>query len=135
MRKFLAVVKREYVQRVRTKFFVVATVLGPLIMAGFTVVPAMMLGMKSGGPTRLAIVDQTGKMYERVAKEIVSGKEAKTNVATMEPPSQPGGPGNAKEQVNQAGKLIQPTFVVEQVRVDKRSPDDVRRELETRVQN
>jgi len=135
MRKFLAVVKREYIQRVRTKFFVVATILGPVLMAGFTIVPAMMFSIKSGGPTRLAIVDQTGKMYERVAKEIVSGKEAKTNVATMEPRSQPGGPGNAKEQVNQAGKLIQPTFVVEQVRVDKRSPDDVRRELETRVQN
>jgi len=135
MRKFLAVVKREYIQRVRTKFFVVATILGPVLMAAFTIVPAMMFGIKSGGPTRLAIVDQTGKMYERVAKEIVSGKEAKTNVATMEPPSQPGGPGNAKEQVNQAGKLIQPTFVVEQVRVDKRSPDDVRRALETRVQN
>src|SRR6266550_6433742 len=135
MRKFLAVVKREYIQRVRTKFFVVATILGPVLMAAFTIVPAMMFGIKSGGPTRLAIVDQTGKMYERVAKEIVSGKEARTNVATMEPPSQPGGSAKPKEQVNQAGKLIQPTFVVEQVRVDKRSLDDVRRELETRVQN
>ena len=135
MRKFLAVVKREYIQRVRTKFFVVATILGPVLMAAFTIVPAMMFGIKSGGPTRLAIVDQTGKMYERVAKEIVNGKEARTNVATMEPPSQPGGPANPKEQVNQAGKLIQPTFVVEQVRVDKRSLDDVRRELEARVQN
>jgi ABC-2 type transport system permease protein len=135
MRKFLAVVKREYIQRVRTKFFVVATILGPVLMAAFTIVPAMMFGIKSGGPTRLAIVDQTGKMYERVAKEIVNGKEARTNVATMEPPSQPGAPGNPQEQVNQAGKLIKPTFVVEQVRVDNRPLDDVRRELETRVQN
>ena len=49
MRKFLAVVKREYVQRVRTKFFVVATILGPVLMAGFTIVPAMMFSIKSGG--------------------------------------------------------------------------------------
>ena len=34
MKKFLAVVKREYVQRVRTKFFVIATILGPVLMAG-----------------------------------------------------------------------------------------------------
>jgi ABC-2 type transport system permease protein len=70
MKKFFAVVKREYVQRVRTKFFVISTVLGPLIMAGFAVVPALMFGIKSGGPTRLAIVDQTGKVYERVAREL-----------------------------------------------------------------
>jgi len=33
MRKFLAVVKREYLQRVRTKMFIVATILGPLVMS------------------------------------------------------------------------------------------------------
>lgn len=133
MRKFLAVVKREYVQRVRTKFFVVATILGPLLMAGFTIVPAMMFSIRSGGPTRLAIVDQTGKMYERVAKELVNGKEAKTNVATMQPPSQPGS-NNPKEQVDQAGKLMKPSFVIEQARIDNRSVDDVRRDLEARIQ-
>ena len=70
MKKFFAVVKREYIQRVRTKFFVVATVLGPLLTVGFTVVPALMIGLKTGGPARIAIVDQTGNMYERVASEI-----------------------------------------------------------------
>jgi len=135
MRKFLAVVKREYIQRVRTKFFVVATILGPVLMAAFTIVPAMMFSIKSGGPTRLAIVDQTGKMYERVAKELVNGREAKTNVATMEPPSQPGAPGNAKEQVNQAGKLMKPSFEIEQVGLHNRSIDDLRKGLEARVQN
>jgi len=136
MRKFLAVVKREYVQRVRTKFFVVATILGPVLMAAFTIVPALMFGIKAGGPTRLALVDQTGKMYERVAKELMSGKETRNNVATMEPPSQqPIGPNNSKEQINQAGKLIKPTFVIEQARLDNRSIAEVRKELEARVQN
>jgi ABC-2 type transport system permease protein len=136
MRKFFAVVKREYVQRVRTKFFVVATILGPVLMAAFTIVPALMFGIKAGGPTRLALVDQTGKMYERVAKELMSGKETRNNVATMEPPSQqPIGPNNSKEQINQAGKLIKPTFVIEQARLDNRSIAEVRKELEARVQN
>jgi len=31
MTKFLAVVKREYVQRVRTKLFVIMTILGPVL--------------------------------------------------------------------------------------------------------
>jgi ABC-2 type transport system permease protein len=135
MRKFLAVVKREYIQRVRTKFFVVATILGPVLMAGFTIVPAMMFSIKSGGPTRLAIVDQTGKMYDRVAKELVTGKEAKTNVATMKPPSQPGGPKSPREQVDEAGQSVKPSFEIEQARLDNRSIDDVRKDLEAKVQN
>jgi len=95
MRKFFAVVKREYIQRVRTKFFVVATILGPVMMAAFTIVPAFMFGLRSGGPTRLAIVDQTGKMYERVAKEITSDKSSRTESATdAEPAQPPAGPNN-----------------------------------------
>ncbi len=135
MRKFLAVVKREYVQRVRTKFFVVATVLGPLIMAGFTVVPAMMLGMKSGGPTRLAIVDQTGKMYERVAKELMSGKKTSDDEDEQTPNQPPVGNNNPKQRVEQSGKLFRGSYLVEDVPLKGRAIDDVRKDLETRIEN
>src|SRR6266513_2845533 len=66
MKKFLAVVKREYVQRVRSKLFVTMTVLGPLILAVFTVVPGLLFSIKAGGDTRLTIVDQTPgmKLYQ-----------------------------------------------------------------------
>ena len=73
MRKFLAVVKREYVQRVRTKFFVVATVLGPLFMAAFTILPAMMFGIRSGAPTHLAIVDQHLGLHDQA---VVAARKA-----------------------------------------------------------
>src|SRR5205809_562777 len=136
MRKFFAVVKREYIQRVRTKFFVVATILGPVMMAAFTIVPAFMFGLKSGGPTRLAIVDQTGKMYERVAKEIVSGKSSQPESTTEAEPAQPAiRPDNSSEQINRAGNMIKPTFVVEQARLDNRSLDEVRKDLEARVES
>ena len=135
MRKFFAVVKREYIQRVRTKFFVVATILGPVMMAAFTIVPAFMFGLRSGGPTRLAIVDQTGKMYERVAKEITSDKSSRTESATdAEPAQPPAGPNNSREQINRAGKMTKPTFVVEQARLDNRSFDEVKNNLEARVE-
>src|SRR5439155_22703689 len=103
MRKFLAVVKREYIQRVRTKFFGVATILGPVMMAAFTVVPALMFTIKAGGPTRLAIVDQTGKLYERVAKNLVSGKDQRGRYETRQARMQPsGGPDAPTQQTNQA---------------------------------
>lgn len=132
MRKFLAVVKREYIQRVRTKFFVVATILGPLLMAGFTIVPAMMFSIRSGGPTRLAIIDQTGKMYERVAKEIKAGRESRDEPPETQPDL---GPKNSRQQANQAGKLMKPSFAVEQAGNDNRPLDQVRKELEARIQN
>ncbi|HET8782818.1 MAG TPA: ABC transporter permease [Pyrinomonadaceae bacterium] len=63
MRKFLAVVKREYVQRVRAKMFIVTTVLLPVVMSLFGIVPAIILNIEAGGPLRVAVIDQTGKMY------------------------------------------------------------------------
>src|SRR5438876_8391500 len=117
MRKFLAVVKREYIKRVRTKFFVVATILGPVMMAAFTVVPALMFTIKAGGPTRLAIVDQTGKLYERVAKNLVSGKDQRGRNETPQPPMQPPvGPDASKQQISHAGKMVKGSFVVEEAR-------------------
>jgi ABC-2 type transport system permease protein len=65
MTKLLAVIKREYLQRVRTKFFVVATILGPVMLLLFTVVPVYIANINVGGATRLAVVDQSGKIAER----------------------------------------------------------------------
>src|SRR5438105_15887455 len=75
MRKFLAVVKREYVQRVRSRMFLVVTIIAPLMFTLFTVVPAFSAGIKAGGPTRVAVVDETGRMYERVRESLLSGSD------------------------------------------------------------
>ncbi len=63
--KLLAVLRREYLERVRTKGFVIATVLGPLLMAAMMVVPALVA--RSGGkPLRLAVVDRDGSLQPAV---------------------------------------------------------------------
>jgi ABC-2 type transport system permease protein len=134
MRKFLAVIKREYVQRVRTKFFVIATVLGPLVMAGFTIVPALMFSIKAGGPTRIAIIDQTGRMYDRVARELsADAKSNKRNAPAKaeEPPVRK----NPKEQVDEGGQMYQGNFQVEEVRPANQPLDQIRRQLDLRIQN
>ena len=64
MTKFLAVLKREYIQRVRAKMFILSTILLPVVMSLFGIVPAIILSIDVGGPMRVAVVDQTGKMYE-----------------------------------------------------------------------
>ena len=131
MRKLFAVIKREYIQRVRTKFFVVATILGPVLMAAFTVVPALMFGIRAGGPTRIAIVDQTGKMYARVAQELAND-QTRDNQARKPPGTAPGF-NDPNQAVGPNGKEPQASFVVEEVRLNGRSLDAVRQELDARV--
>ncbi|HYN86794.1 MAG TPA: ABC transporter permease [Pyrinomonadaceae bacterium] len=70
MNKFLAVVRREYVQGVRGKGFIISTLLGPLMMFVFMVVPGLLFSLKTGGATRVAVVDETGRLYERVRESV-----------------------------------------------------------------
>src|SRR5215207_10911687 len=75
MKKFLAVVKREYLQRVRAKMFIVSTILLPLVMSLFGLVPAIILTIDTGSAMRVAVVDQTGRMYGQL-KQAISNDES-----------------------------------------------------------
>ncbi|MDA0327682.1 MAG: ABC transporter permease [Gemmatimonadetes bacterium] len=65
-----AVIRREYLQRVRSKWFVAATVGGPLFMVAVTVVPAYFASQGERAERELAIVDGTNVLYERLAPEL-----------------------------------------------------------------
>ena len=69
MKKFLAVVKREYIQRVRAKMFIVSTVLLPAVMSLFAIVPAIIFSIQTP-PLRVAVVDQTGKLYAKLKQSL-----------------------------------------------------------------
>jgi ABC-2 type transport system permease protein len=63
--KLWAVVRREYLERVRTKGFVIGTILGPLLMGAMMVVP--LLAARSGSkPLRIAVQDASGALREAV---------------------------------------------------------------------
>ena len=132
MKKFFAVVKREYIQRVRTKFFVIATVLGPLLTVGFTVVPALMIGIKTGGPSRIAIIDQTGNMYARVASEINDDEDRPKPQPTAPTMTTPG-PTGARDRAQQTARMVKADYALERVDLNGRSVDEVKKSLEARV--
>jgi len=69
MRKFLAVVKHEYKKIVLKWSFLLATLLFPVLAAAFAVVPALIFSIK-GEPTRIAVVDQTGKITPRLKENL-----------------------------------------------------------------
>ena len=73
MHKVWAVVRREFLERVRTKWFVISTVLGPVFMIGITVLPAV-LAARSGAPQSVAVVDASaGSLGQRLVTQLGTG--------------------------------------------------------------
>ena len=131
MRKFFAIIKREYLQRVRTKFFIVATVLGPVMLVLITVVPLFIATINVGGATRLAVIDQTGKIYDRFHNaltreddEIEPGENSNSGTAVN---------SNQQDQMQRTADLGDTRFEVEQVTLEGRSLEEAKRQLNERV--
>jgi ABC-2 type transport system permease protein len=73
MRKIFAVIRREFVERVRSKAFIISTFLLPIFMVALMFAPAMM--MQGGDRTqRLAVVDATGDDF---GTSVVEGLRAR----------------------------------------------------------
>ncbi len=56
MRKIWVVIRREFVEKVRNKWFIISTVLGPLLMASIVVLP-ILLAEKGASERRIAVLD------------------------------------------------------------------------------
>lgn len=75
MGKLLVVFKREYLERVRSKWFIVATVLGPLLFAAITIIPAVMAAKTrtSARFSDVVVIDATGgDLGPRVATSLAA---------------------------------------------------------------
>lgn len=132
MRKFLAVVKREYYQRVRTKMFIAATVLGPLVMSLFGVVPALIFSIEAGDAVKIAIVDQTGRMYSRLQKSIMN-EDTEVNEESSKTSAGAALNANPSERIERAGALQEESFALEEVPLAGRPIEQVKAELSERV--
>ena len=55
-----AIVKREYLQRVRSRWFVIATLAGPILFVGIAVLPILTAG--SSEPGEIVVADRTGEL-------------------------------------------------------------------------
>ncbi|HKR65404.1 MAG TPA: ABC transporter permease [Thermoanaerobaculia bacterium] len=78
MNKLFAVMKREYLQSVRRKMFIIMTLLMPFLMAGITILPGLMM-TRGMGKKRIAVLDATGQLQNAFvdanAKEPVDAKK------------------------------------------------------------
>ncbi len=129
MNKLVAIIKREYLQKVRTKFFVIMTVLGPLMLVVVTILPGLLISMKTGGDTRIAILDQTEgtKLYHPIRGSLV--KLERDSESNKQSSIGDAANSNSKTRIEEAGKSVTGSFHVEQVNPKGRSLDEIKREL------
>lgn len=78
MNKMLLVLQREYLEIVRTKMFIISTLLTPLFMIAIFLVPMLLAQIRTGRPETIAIVDNTDiGIYEDIKNHIESDEDLK----------------------------------------------------------
>ena len=68
MKKIFYIVKREYITRVRTRLFLVGTILTPLIFVGIIFASFKFATMRSSDQKTLALVDESGRVTQLFTK-------------------------------------------------------------------
>lgn len=121
MRVLWAVLKREYLERVRTRWFVIATLFGPLLFGSLMFLPSYM-GQRtkaSADAARIRIIDATGtSMGQIVAVELgggIGGSESATQVERATPETLPDAEVKARADVankSLKGYLVLPANIL-----------------------
>ncbi|HLL76878.1 MAG TPA: ABC transporter permease [Pyrinomonadaceae bacterium] len=137
MKKLLVIIRREYVSRVRTKAFVVTTVLMPLLIVLSGVLPGLLFSIKTGGATRLAVLDETGRLYEPVRESLLAprrrdtGDDGRAKAGAI--PMRGVTPEQREEQMREVTRALGTRYEIEQVSAAGRPRDEIARELNARV--
>ena len=79
------IAKREYMERVTTKAFIIMTALIPLVMGGGLLINMKIAG-KAKSSSRVAIVTQDMKLGLDLQKDLESGKESDMTIEVISPP-------------------------------------------------
>jgi ABC-2 type transport system permease protein len=86
MRKVWLIARREYLDKVRTKAFLVTTILFPALMFGLAVLPGKLMTQKKGGMRHIVLVTSTQTEGDQIAERLNdhnnSGLKFRTEVST-----------------------------------------------------
>ncbi len=133
MKKFLAVVKHEYKKIVLKWSFLIATLLVPVLGAVFAVVPALLFSIK-GEPTRIAVVDQSGRIAPRIKENLSNEKSAaKEKQKSAEELMQDSANARPDEKMNQAAEQLGATFNFVEYDAGEKSLEQIKRELNGKI--
>ena len=69
LNRIFAVIRREYLERVRTKAFWISTILVPIFLGAVMILPAW-LAARGGGDFSVAVLDLSGRFFEPIQEEV-----------------------------------------------------------------
>ncbi len=75
MRNTWLVIKREYTERVRTRAFIIFTLLMPAIVGGIVILPAKLASMKTAGQHHIVVVTSDSGLGEAVRQQLTKKDE------------------------------------------------------------
>ncbi len=70
MNKKLAVAKWEFIEKIKTKAFLISLILTPIIMVVFGVLPGLLASKPDENPVTIGIIDETNSIIDPLAKKI-----------------------------------------------------------------
>ncbi len=117
MTKVFTVIRKEYLERVRSKSFVIGTLLGPALMSMFIVLPMLLAGTGGDDQRTIGVIDPSGLYFDQVVS--VLQDQGRTSLDLEQIAVGAGGPDAAVEELKQgildesihSGILIDPDFM------------------------
>jgi ABC-2 type transport system permease protein len=107
-RSWFVIARREFLERVKTKWFIIATLLGPVMMLALILVPAL-LARTGGDKNRITIVDRTtGSDTEKHIAEKLQAEFAKASWTAEVVP----GSTSDQELLDQIGRETINSFII-----------------------
>jgi ABC-2 type transport system permease protein len=114
MRKILRVAKREYRTSVRTKGFIIALILMPVMMGGSALAMWLFRGQVDTRDKKIVVLDHS----DQVADVIMQAAEARNEAEVMD---------------KETGKKVKPAYIIERIEPDAADPLAQRLALSDRI--
>jgi len=98
MHNIMLIARREYLEAVRTKAFMIMTLLTPVFMFGFSVVPSLLMGVKGKSDIKIMIVTSQPE-YANAVKDRMEHKEGPAKKNDIDKINKNNDPGDDERQV------------------------------------
>ncbi len=73
--KIALVIRREFLERARTKAFIISTILVPVLLGGMMFAPFLLGRIAPPKPSTIAVLDEAGGVYDALDRELSSDEE------------------------------------------------------------
>ncbi len=111
-------IQREYLERIRSKAFIIMTLLMPVFMASTILIPVFLGDLKSGSTRHIVLVASDPAIAEAVKQEL------------MVPPAKDKNPAQTKDAAASASKSEKPRYAIEiDSTVTETERDNLRRQV------